>query len=287
MVKKKGDGSSKKVKVKIIKSNLPRTMKFATEREIAMDFAVKIYKEFDKMLKSIVLFGSSAKKVSTESSDIDIIVIIDDVSINWDNTLISWYRGELAEIIKKNPYRKSLHVNTVKLSTWWKDLTRGDPVLVNILRYGDTLIDNGGFFDPLKVLLKEGKIKSTPEAIYTLLQRAPTHLARTRASLLAAIDGLYWAMVDSAHAALIAGNVMPPSPEHIPEILRREYVNKGLLNKKFASDYEALHAIAKDIVHGKIVDFRGSEIDGWIIKADAFVGEMARLVDDLLDKRRG
>ena len=68
---------------------------------------------------------------------------------------MAWYREELGKIITGNPYRKSLHVNTVKLSTWWDDMMKGDPVVINVLRYGDALIDFGGFFNPLKILLKE------------------------------------------------------------------------------------------------------------------------------------
>jgi len=266
------------------KSKKPETFQLTTERDIAMDFAVKVYKKFNEMVKSIVLFGSSAKKLSTSTSDIDIILIIDDVSIKWDQELVVWYRDNLGDIIKANPYKRSLHINTVKLSTWWSDLIRGDPIIVNILRYGDPLIDTGGFFTPLQVLLKQGKIKSTPESIYTLLQRAPTHLSRTRGSLLSAIDRLYWAMVDSAHAALIAAKISPPSPEHISEILYENFVKTKLIKSDYVDDYRNLHLIAKDIVHGKRIQVSGKEIDEWIIKTDNFVRQMAELVDKLIEK---
>ena len=282
MVKKESSkkGGISKESVKILK-----TMKLATEREIALDFATKVYKKFDSMIKSVVLFGSSAKKVSTPTSDIDIIIIIDDVSIAWDQELVAWYREELGKLIKSNPYKKSLHINTVKLSTWWQDLIRGDPIVVNILRYGDPIIDFGGFFTPLQVLLKQGKIKSTPESIYTLLQRAPTHMSRTKLALLSAIDGLYWAMVDSAHAALIAANIIPPSPEHIPEILEENFVKTKKLKQKYVDDYAGLHEVAKEIIHGRKVKIEGKIIDDWIGRTDEFVGVMAQLVDKLLDEK--
>ena len=263
----------------------PKTLMIAGEREIAADFALKVYENFDQMIKSIVLFGSSAKKVSTPESDIDIIIIIDDVSIRWDQELIAWYREELGKLIKANPYRKALHINSVKLSTWWADLMKGDPVVINILRYGDALIDFGGFFNPLRILLKEGKIRSTPESIYTLLQRAPGHMVRARQSMLAVLDGLYWTMVDSAHAALIAAGVMPSSPEEIPEILNETFVKKKLLNKKYVNYYYEVHGMAKDIVHGKMMRVKGKDVDRWTELADDFLGEMAKLVDKLIDAK--
>src|SRR3989344_1305455 len=84
-----------------------------TERDIAMDFAIKIYQKFDKMIKSIILFGSSAKQTNVIGSDIDIIIIIDDASIKFDETLVLWYREELAKIIQENPYQKDFHINRV------------------------------------------------------------------------------------------------------------------------------------------------------------------------------
>ncbi|MDP2946530.1 MAG: nucleotidyltransferase domain-containing protein, partial [Nanoarchaeota archaeon] len=226
--KKKVKGIFRKGKnEKISTGDTSTTMTLVTEREIALDFATKVYEQFSQMIKSIILFGSSAKKVSTPDSDIDLIIIIDDVSIKWDGELIAWYREELGKIITANPYRKSLHVNSVKLSTWWEDMMRGDPVVINVLRFGDALIDFGGFFNPLKILLKDGKIRSTPESIYTLLARAPAHMTRANQSMLNVIDGLYWTMVDSAHAALIAAKVMPSSPEEISEVLKKTFVDTG------------------------------------------------------------
>ena len=279
------NGATSKYVTKTMKKEVP-TLAIAGEREIASDFATKVYDKFDQMIKSIVLFGSSAKRVSTAESDIDVIIIIDDVSVRWDQELIAWYREELGKIIKANPYAKALHINTVKLSTWWDDMMRGDPVVINILRYGDALIDFGGFFNPLRILLKEGKIRSTPESIYTLLQRAPGHLTRAKQSMLAVVDGLYWTMVDSAHAALISANIMPSSPEAIPEVLDEKFVKTKKLDKKYVDYYFEIHTVAKNIVHGKMTSVRGKDLDEWFGKADAFLGEMAKLVDSLIEDKR-
>lgn len=276
-VARKNQKNSKKMYMK----NYP-TLEIMSEKEIAMDFATKAYQKFDKMIKSIVLFGSIVKKNATASSDIDIVIIIDDASLAWDQELIAWYREELGKIIKSNPYKRDLHINTIKLTTWWQDLMHGDPVVINVIRYGQTLIDFGGFFNPLKVLLEQGKIRSTPEAIYTALQRAPEHLARSKAAELGAIEGVYWAMVDSAHAALIAANQLPPSPEHIPLILKETFVDKKMLDIKYVIWYRDLYSLHRSIVHGDIRDIRGSEIDDWQKKADEFVITMSNLIGKIL-----
>lgn len=270
----------KKKKTKIAKpssKNIP-TLKLMTEHDIAMDFAAKAYKYFDKMIKSIVLFGSTTKQTREKGSDIDIIIIVDDASIQFDQELIAWYREELGKLIQSNPYKKDLHINTVKLTTWWNDLLKGDPIVVNIIRYGEAMIDFGGFFNPLKILLEQGKIKPTPEAIYTALQRAPQHLARSKQAELSSIEGIYWSMVDSAHALLIAGKLMPPSPEHIPVMLQENFVEKKMLDRKLVDDYKGIYVLHKKIAHGDISDIKGVDIDLWQDKAENFIRTMAQLV---------
>jgi predicted nucleotidyltransferase len=286
MVKKKEKNNlrksvSKKTK-KIEPKNIP-TLHLKRDTDIAMDFAVKTYKKFDKVISSIVLFGSVMKQDSKPTSDIDIIIIIDDVSIKWDQELIAWYREELDKILRVNPYEKIIHVNTIKLSNWWEDLLRGDPVILNALRYGESMVDAGGFFEPLKYLLLQGKIKPTPETIYNCLQRAPIHLARSRAAKLGTIEGLYWTMVDSAHAALISAKVIPPSPEHIPIELKDNFVNEGLLKMKYVVWYRDLLFLYKKITHGEIKDIKGEEIDTWQERTAEFLDVMAKLVREKIE----
>ena len=277
-VKKKSPKKSSNAK------NIP-TLQLKSESEIAMDFAVKVYKKFNKTIKSIILFGSIAKQEAVAGSDIDIIIVIDDVTIKWDMEMIAWYREELDKILRANPYKKSLHINTIKLSTWWEDLMRGDPVIINILRYGETMIDMAGFFDPLKFLLIEGKIKSTPEAIYSALQRAPKHILRSKTAELSSIEGVYWAMVDSAHAALIAADVLPPSPEHIPVDLKETFVDAGKLKMKYVVWYRDLFHLHKQIAHGKISELKGVEIDAWQERAEEFLKVMAELVKEIIEEK--
>ena len=279
----------KKKEVKKIPNSFPKktveTLNLATEHDIAMDFAVKVYKKYDKMIKSVVLFGSTVKQDMQAGSDVDIIIILDDVTIAWDQELISWYREELEKILRANPYNKKLHINTVKLSTWWEDLVKGDPTILNVIRYGEAMIDLAGFFEPLKSLLIKGKIKSTPEAIYSCLQRAPIHLARSKTAELGAIEGLYWSMVDSAHAALISAKVIPASPEHIPMDLIETFVDTNVLDSKYVNWYTELLELHKKIGHGEIKDLKGVEIDLWQEKAEKFLEAMIKIVNDIIENK--
>ena len=263
----------------IKKKGLERKRILETDYDIAYDFAIKAYEKFKDVIKSIALFGSVAKEQPYKKSDIDIIIIVDDCTILWDEELIAWYREELARLIAQQKYKKELHINTVTLSTFWKEIKEGDPVSINVLRYGTPLIDFGGFFTPLKVLLRRGKIRPTQEAIYIALQRAPMHLARSRYAILGAIEGLYWAMVDSAHAALMSAGHIPPSPEHVYDMLKKVFGKK--LSSKYIEDFKEMYLVAHNITHGNIKNLHGKQIDDLRQKTEKFVEEMKRLVKSL------
>ncbi len=274
----------KKVKVKELAQE-KKVLK--NEKDIAMNFAQRVHQKFDRMVKATVLFGSQAKNTAKPNSDIDVIIVIDDASINWDLELISWYREELGKIIASQKYGRDLHVNTIKLTTWWHDLLHGDPVVLNILRYGEALIDSGGFFNPLKILLIQGKIRSTPEAVYSALQRAPGHIARSKIAEMSAVEGVYWAMVDSAQAALIMAGKLPPSPEHLPIMLKTTFVDSGRMKINSVKALRDIYVLHKSIAHREISDIKGQDIDKWQDTAEQFILEMTRLIDEMIEEKKG
>jgi len=278
MVKKNKKSNSKKLTPK----KYP-TLKLKTNRDIAMDFAQKVYQKFDKLIKSIILFGSTTKSQTTAGSDIDIIIVVDDATIKFDEKFILWYREELGKLIQANPYKKDLHINTVKITTWWEDLTKGDPTVVNIIRYGEALIDIGGFFSPFKFLLQDGRIKPTPESIHAVLNRVPGHIMKSRISEMSSIEGCYWAFVESSQALLMAIKVIPPSPEHIPVLLQQKFVEKGLLNKKYLKIFADLHSLHKKIIHGEIKNLDGKVIDDFQNKSEDFFKTTVKLLSEILE----
>ncbi len=260
--------------------------KFRTDKDIAMDFATKVQRKFDHLIKATVLFGSTASGDIKPGSDIDIIIILDDAAINWDMELTAWYREELGKLIAEQNYSKDLHINTIRLTTWWRDLIHGDPVLLNIVRQGQVLIDIGGFFTPIKSLMIQGKIHSTPEAVYASLQRSPYHLTRSKMSMLNAVEGVYWCMVEAAQAALITLGKLPPSPEHISKMLHENFVETGVLKSDFVKWYHNVFILHKQIAHGEVRVVKGSEIEAWQEKAEIFMKKMVDIIDKLIETRR-
>ena len=260
--------------------------RLAKDQDIAYDFSLKVYKRFKDIIKSIVLFGGVAKERLKKRSDIDLVIIIDDCTVQWDQELIAWYREELGKLINEQSYKDKLHINTVTLSVFWEEVRAGEPITINVLRYGRALIDFGGFFEPLKVLLAKGKIRPTPEAIFVTLKRAPMHVMKTRLNILNAVEGLYWGMVDSAHAALMAAGQLPPSPEHVADLLNFVFVKEKRLDKKYVQWYEEVRKLAHEITHGNIKGIDGKDVDDHIDKCNNFIKKMTDIVHNLIEHEK-
>ena len=261
-------------------------VKLITDYQIAYDFAAKCYKKFRDVIKAIALFGSVPKKEATEKSDIDLIIIIDDCTINWDDELISWYREELVKLLELQKYKKEIHINTITLTAFWEEVRLGEPLIINILRYGEPLIDVGGFFDPLKVLLARGKIKPAPEAIFTTMERTAFHLGKANLNILASVEAFYWAMVDASHAALMAYHIVPPSPENIPELLQSNFVNRKILSKDILDWFIEVRKKAKEVTHGNLKRISGKDIEELQNKAESFVLKLNELTKSIIKNEK-
>ncbi len=256
--------------------------KLSKEYEIAYDFSNKAYQKFRDVIKAIVLFGSVPKKETTPKSDIDLVIIIDDCTINWDDELISWYREELYKLLALQKYDREIHINTVTITAFWEEVRAGEPLVINVLRYGEALIDIGGFFDPLKVLLAKGKIRPSAEAIFTTMERSGKHLGRANINILNSVEGFYWAMVDAAHSLLMALKVIPPSPENLSELLIEYCSKKGILDKDFIITFEFVRNRSKDIMHGNITKLSGKELEEIQRKSEDFVFKLNELTKSII-----
>lgn len=243
---------------------------------VSYRFATSVYQKFPGLIKSIVLFGSIPKQTFSEKSDIDILIIVDDTAVSPSRSFIDWYNIELVAMIRKHDPR--LHITTVTLSTFWDNIRVGEPVAINMLRYGVSLIDTG-YFEPLQFLLQKGKIRPSEEAIYNALTRAPWHLSRANARILGAMTDFYWTAVDSAHAALMTYNQVPPSPEHIEEMLESTFVVHKKLSRKYVNYYHEIWKTAKAVVHGEIVRLGGADFDRYRQMTEEFEKEMKRLTE--------
>jgi predicted nucleotidyltransferase/uncharacterized protein (UPF0332 family) len=243
--------------------------------EIAKTFSKRVYGEFGDFLRAIVLFGSAAKE-KKNPSDIDILIILDDVKIQFTEEIVQTYRVILQKVIADTS-KERLHIQSMKFTSFWEYVRAGDPVATNILRYGIALVDTG-FFDPLQTLLDQGRIRPTPESIATYFTMAPGSLEKAKGHIWSAGIDLYWSVINSAHAALMHHGEVPPSPEHVVEIMRRTLVKEKKVSAESIKTMEEMYALFKGITTRSKKDFTGKEYDIYRKKAEKFVKEMDKYI---------
>jgi len=243
---------------------------------IAHNFAKDVFKKFPGLVKSIVLYGSVSKENVTRQSDVDILILVDDTLMKPTKEFIDWYNLELMLIMKR--HSSKIHVNTVTLTTFWDNVRVGEPVVINVLRSGIPLIDTG-FFEPIQLLLKAGKIRPSQEAIFNAWMRSPAHFIRANAKMISCVIDYYWVVIDAAHAALMAYGQVPPSPEHVEKYLIETFVDKKLLDKKYANYFKEIWKISKSIIHGELVRISGVDVENYRRMAEDFYNQMKKLLE--------
>ncbi|MGM5483733.1 MAG: nucleotidyltransferase domain-containing protein [Nanobdellota archaeon] len=266
---------------KVDKKKSPNLNKYKKdELDYALSFSKEAHKEFGQLIKGIVLFGSAAKKLNKEntsnSDDIDILMILNDVNININKEMMEAYKIICEKIIAKTS--KKIHITTLKFSSFWDYVRKVDPVAINILRDGVALIDTG-FFDPLQGLLMQGKIRPTFESIWSYFNRAPASINKSRQHLINATTDLYWGVCDSAHAVLMKFGCVPSSPDKLADLMESKLVKKGYCSKRYPEMIRFFYKLQKEIEHRVISDISGADYEKYYSKAQSFVKKMRTIIN--------
>jgi len=248
------------------------------DHKLALEFSNKIQKELGDFLKAVVLFGSAARKEDypVGGHDIDILMVINDLTIIASPEVVSAYR-----VITENTAASvslRLHINTMKMTQVWDYARNGDPLLVTILRDGLPLYDVG-FIEPLQVLLAQGRMRPTKEAVWAYYARAPLALRSSEGHLMQAAMDLYWACVDSAHSALMHMGEMPGLPEQLSGMINERLVKHGIVPKSAPQIMDFFYKLQKELVRRERKGVSGEEYERWRKDAEAFVQMMRKVIE--------
>lgn len=111
---------------------------------------------------------------------------------------------------------------------------------------------------------------------------APASLHRSQQHLLTAAIDLYWAAIDSAHAALMKLGEIPPSPDHVADLLERRLVKERHISRKYADVMRKLYQLSKKITHREIKTISGQEYDKYRQLTESFVNGMKKFIEKKL-----
>ncbi len=245
--------------------------------DAAYKFSKDIFKDYPKIIKTLILFGSYSKGKQTESSDVDIMIIMDDLLNNLDEKFLGPFYADVDKLVKLEKSVK-FHMNFVTLTAFWRGVIAADPVSVNVLKYGVPLIDTG-FFEPLQALLQKGEIKPTEESIYASLTRSEILANSAKARFNGTLLDLYWSVVNSAQAVIMRNGEVPPSPEIIGGLLE-SLSRMSVISTEDAKTFSEIYSLGKKIMHNEKLELSGEKIEQLISKTLEFNEKMYSLASN-------
>ncbi|HLD78549.1 MAG TPA: nucleotidyltransferase domain-containing protein, partial [archaeon] len=245
--------------------------------ELLKKFTQEVLKRYGNVVRSIVLFGSTARGGFRGESDIDIFVILDDTRTRLTPAMRDQIEDDMVYIASGLSKLMSIQ-QPYTLTEFWRLVREGHPIVYNFIREGVPVYDRDVFL-PIKRLLQMGEIRPSKEAVERFIERGPQRIKRVEnAKSYMVVEDLYYAMLESAQAVLMFLGRTPPRPGEAPGELRKTVVEMKYLDPRFVKDLEDIIEVRKEVEHKRINDISGAEVDQWIKKADAFVQEMQKLI---------
>jgi len=245
--------------------------------EILKKFTKMVLKKYGPLIRSIVLFGSTARHEFKGQSDIDVFVILDDTRQRITPNMKAKIEDDLDYYSKK--CSKLLSVQQPYLLTeFWNMVRIGHPIVFNFIREGIPVYDKDIFL-PIKRLLQMGEIKPSKEAVEKYIERGPKRIKRVEnAKMYMVVEDLYYAMLESAQAVLMFLGKSPPRPSDAPDALRKTLLKMKFMTEEQVKDLEDIIEVRKKVEHKQINKIPGTELDQWIEKAKKFVKHMQGLI---------
>lgn len=252
---------------------------------LANKYKDEVLKRYKGLVKAVILFGSYVRGDYHEKSDIDMLVVIDDVTARFTPEMKLQFDDDIYFLAKK--MSKDITVQPAwTLSEFWDMARIGHPLLYTIVRDGWALYDTG-FFIPVRKLLELGKIPTTLEAVERFMEAAPKKISRVETAKLYMIaEDLYYSMLNSSQAVLMYIGVSPPSPKHTPIDVKEHLVDTKLLEETYLQDLQGVIDFRKGVEHKEINDITGQDLDEWVQKSKNFVSRMEQLLLQLQKKKK-
>ncbi|MFH1364810.1 MAG: nucleotidyltransferase domain-containing protein, partial [Candidatus Aenigmatarchaeota archaeon] len=219
--------------------------------QVLKKFTKEALKKYGPVIRSIVLFGSTARGGFKKHSDIDVFVIIDDTRTKITPIFREQLEDDLERIAKSCSKNMSVQ-QPYMLTEFWRLVREGHPIVFNFIREGVPVFDKDIFL-PIKRLLQMGEIRPSQEAVEKFIERGPKRIKRVEnAKMYMVVEDCYYAMLESAQAVLMFMGKIPPRPSDAAESLRKDVVKMKLVSEKYVQYLDDVITLRKKVEHKEI-----------------------------------
>ncbi|MFH1064200.1 MAG: hypothetical protein V1729_03915 [Candidatus Woesearchaeota archaeon] len=233
-------------------------------------FSDALVARYPKAMASIIV-----KRPVSVSADLEVLLVVDDLN----DLVVAKKVSDMRIAASELAFSKDLPIrcDAMHASDLWKGFQSYDHDALQIFRESLMVHDNG-FFAPLQELLITGKMRPSKESVNIYFIKAERSIKNANGNVAKAVLDLYWAVIDSAHAAVMVAGITPPSPKDLADTVKRELVLRNLVHKRCGEIVERFYDIAKKIMHKEVIDISGKEFDSYLHDADFFMKEIDKFV---------
>jgi predicted nucleotidyltransferase len=264
-LKSKGEGGKKEEEV-------VATSAYKSNYSKVIQFTRKIKKMYGDIIKSVLIFGSAARKDAKKTSDIDVWVVIDDTATKGTEDILK-IKAQL-QIIGKD--MKDIHAQMNGLTEFWNWMKTGSPELFNFLRDGLVIYDTG-FIKPVQRMLKMGLFPPSEETITLKAKSCDGLVKRVEASWKADVFDLRYAATDICQAVIMHHYKEMPDHKRMIEFLEKLVKEHGL-EKEYIEKYKELNKLWKDLDHKRVE----TPTPDYVAKADKIARQIIERMKELL-----
>ena len=233
------------------------------------------------VVKAVWLYGSVLrKKEFKKSSDIDIVVLVDDTSPEFNKQKLAKIRVVIEMItITAKEEGLQLHFQPPRrLTTWWELIRDGEPWTITSIKESMIVYDDSGYVEQLKLLLAKGIVYSQQERAEKLIERAYLSIIEARQiSLTKLPHELLMITVETAQRVLWLKDKHPITPRDTIKELQSESLP--------SENADELYSIVRKINKGVLSEFSGADFDRHYKKTMKFV-ELCKKEFVLLEEKK-
>ncbi|MBI5880847.1 hypothetical protein HZB90_01825 [archaeon] len=223
-------------------------------------------KKYPSMIASLLI-----KRPESGADASEIIVVVDDFNSTVLDQTVDDIKVSASELAYSSRLR--LRCDAILASSLWEGFNSREEAIMQLVR-GTLVVYDNGFFIPLQELLVTGKVRPSKESVKVYFVKSERSIKSSSEHVSKAVLDLYWAVTDSAHAAVMVAGITPPSPKELAETLKRELVARNLVHKRCGDIVDRFYDVAKKVMHKEIFEISGREFDSYFSDADFFIKEM-------------
>ena len=242
--------------------------------------------KFENYIISYILHGDVANGTSTEISEINIGVIIDDSDVKRIgeselkekiDLILSKFSLEIKELMN---IENRVSIKTFLLSNLWERLKEGDSEITKLIREGVPFYDKG-MFTPWKNLLEKGKLKPSEESITAVIEESRRNLEDASNKIKEVAETIYSASFNACRSALMLYGDDKIKDNHLIERINEVFVkNEKVLEKEYI---KTLVKISDANANKDNLKWR--EIDDLIQESRVLLSRISRLFDEIKKRR--